>query len=198
MSSEAILFKTPGNFIQIKSSGGYYYAERKGMDSVAFVLYDSSKTACYGLVHELKDPLCFRFKKTMFLTTAFGGSNDGIPLEQYIGLSIKERHKHFEDLVIQEVEEESGFTVSSKHISFMGEYFVSTQMNQFCYCYLVNVTPGNGSSQGKARPQDAVEAMSSVKWLTEDQVFEEESKDWKSQVIVAKHMRHLLVSNQKK
>ena len=60
-------------FLKIKKAnnfgGDYYYAERLGVDSVAFILYDGGDGS-YGLINEYKPPI------EQFMTTAFGGSLD--------------------------------------------------------------------------------------------------------------------------
>jgi len=64
-------------FLTIKKAIGYYtYAERLGINSVAFILYDKNKSDCFGLIYENKPPLDEVNKKEMKLTTAFGGSID--------------------------------------------------------------------------------------------------------------------------
>ncbi len=56
-------------FLEIKKceNHNYFYAERLGKDSVAFILYDED-TRMFGLILEYKPPI------DSFLLTAFGGS----------------------------------------------------------------------------------------------------------------------------
>lgn len=111
-------------FLEIKTTkaGGrttdYEYAERKGTHSVAFLLYDpNSEEICYRLEH--KPPV------NAWVLGAFGGSIDP--------------KKSLVDIVINEVKEESGYSSENSDVKFVGKYLVSTQMNQYCYLFAVNV-----------------------------------------------------------
>jgi len=158
---ETIYSTSKGNkFLKIKENQGYYYAERLGKDSVAFILYDLD-TDLYGLINEYKPPI------GRFMVTAFGGSLDS-------------EDSPF-DTVKKEVLEESGYEVSDNDIEFIDRCFVSTQMNQFCDLYLVLIE----SSQYVGRqPQNKLEESASVVWLPEEAVLKLE--DWKARVILGR------------
>lgn len=142
----------------VKGEQTYYYAERLGKDSIAFILRDRN-TGKFGLVKEFKPPL------NEYLVTAFGGSLDkNIPQT---------------DLVRDEVREEAGYIMAD--ISYLGRSFVSTQMNQFCYLYLADITE---AKEVPKEPQNAMEAMASIAWLTKDQILRGE--DWKAITILTK------------
>ena len=114
--NDVVLFDTP--FIKVKESytQPYFYSERKGIDSVAFILFDREKNQ-YGLVKERKPPMDARVSeravrnyisfdkdtKYAFLATAFGGSNDKISLEDYDKMGDAHRINHFRNIVISEV-----------------------------------------------------------------------------------------------
>ena len=101
------------------------------------------------------------------MTTAFGGSND--------------KDAPLIDIVVEEVKEEAGFVVTKDRITDLGKVLVSTQMNQFCYLYMVDVT---GLVQGERDLQEG-EHGSSVKWLSEKDIITGE--DWKSITIIMKY-----------
>lgn len=143
---------------------GYQYAERLGVDSVAFICYDK-KTNKYLLNEEYTPPT------NEFLIRAFGGSID--------------KNKTKVKIVIDEVREEAGFDVKEEDVVSLGRAFVSTQMNQYCYLYLVNVDKTN---QKERHPENAIEAMAKTKWLTEDEIVNGE--DWKAITIVNKMKRY--------
>jgi len=145
-------------FLKIKENQGYYYAERLGVDSVAFILYDID-TDLYGLINEYKPPI------NRFMVTAFGGS-----IDKSHGLI---------NIVQEEVLEEAGYEVKHRDITFVDSCFVSTQMNQFCYLYLVNVSKDNYKGR---QPQTKWEESASVVWLPEEAVLKIE--DWKAKVIL--------------
>lgn len=147
-------------FLQIKvctqlCGSPYYYAERLGVNSVAFILKKNSK---YGLIKEYKPPI------NSFLTTAFGGSID--------------KDLSLEDIVSEEVKEESGF--NPLDILFVGRTFVSTQMNQYCLLYVVEVGDFIGSN-----PQNKTEATAKVVWLKEEEIIK--LNDWKAITIITKY-----------
>ncbi len=126
-------------FLQIKENDGYFYAERLGVDSIAFVLFDANKDRV-GLIREFKPPI------NKFLVTAFGGSLDkDVPMEQ---------------IVEEEVREEAGYTGAIIHS--LGKMFVSTQMNQFCHLYIVDVTKAKFVGRD---PQTKLESSASVYWI---------------------------------
>ena len=149
-------------YLQIKewSEGNakYYYAERLGVDSIAFILHNST-TGQFGLIKEFKPPI------NRFLITAFGGSLDK-DIQQA-------------SIVEEEVEEEAGYI--NTQISYAGSVFVSTQMNQFCYLYLVDVTHATVVPK---KPQTAMEAVAEVVWLYPTQIIG--GDDWKSITILTK------------
>jgi len=193
MKNSKVLFDTP--YIKVKEAPNdkYFYSERKGIDSVAFILKDSKK-GLYGLISERKPPLDERvveraIRKTVdfdletkkaFLVTAFGGSNDKIDIETYKNMGDVERITTFMNTVVDEVREEAGFKIKPSRVSFCGKVFVSTQQNQFCYLYVVDVTD---IKQGKPEYENAVEAESEVVWKTRDEIIYD-VEDWKAKTIL--------------
>ena len=140
---------------------GYQFAERLGVDSVAFICVDKKRQAMFLLNHESKPPI------GPFLTTAFGGSLD--------------KEKCAEEIVMAEVKEEAGYVVRLTDIKFLGKQFVSTQMNQFCYLYLVFVDKDNVEERA---PENALEASAEPVWWSRNAVMD--SQDWKAIAIIAK------------
>lgn len=157
----------------------YFYAERKGADSVAFILIDNNRVDKFGMISERKPPLDERFNELVFLETAFGGSNDMIDDELYFKMSDDVVIEHFRELVQTESREESGYVVDLERIKFISKEYVSTQMNQFCFMFTVDVT---GITQGEADPQNKEEAMAKVVWKTLDSV--KNTNDWKTKTIL--------------
>jgi 8-oxo-dGTP pyrophosphatase MutT (NUDIX family) len=148
----------------------YTYAERKGKDSIAFILWDTKKPVKQiGLINEYKPPI------SKWLTTAFGGSIDK-PLPPI-------------DICREEVSEEAGYRVHRDDCVFIGTYFVSTQMNQMCHLYVVLVDDSKFTGR---KPQDASEEKAEVTWMNPDEVFA--TQDWKSITIMAvasmKQLKH--------
>lgn len=149
-------------FMTAKSwNNKYYFSERAGKDSVAFILHDH-RTNLYACIREFKPPI------DQFLVTAFGGSMDN-PSAQPL------------DIVITECKEEAGFNVQPEDVKYCGTVMVSTQSNQMCHLYLVHV---DARSQGETDPQCEMEATATVHWLTQDEVFR--LNDWKAPTIIVK------------
>lgn len=155
-------------FFTVRKAKGYYiYGERAGIDSVAFILANRN-TGKIGLINEPKPPL----GDDVFLTTAFGGSLDkNLPLV---------------DIVIEEVKEEAGYTVSSDNITDLGHVLVSTQMNQQCHLFMVDIT----DVPLGARNTDENESGSTVVWIDQEKVTVIE--DWKASVILLRFAQYLI------
>ena len=98
---------------------------------------------------------------------AFGGSFD--------------KDKTPEGIVIDEVREEAGYVVDSERVHNLGKMFVSTQMNQYCHVFFVDLT---GLKQGEKFPENQMESMATTHWLTRSEVIS--GNDWKAIAIVAK------------
>lgn len=149
-------------FLAVKAwSDKYYFVERGGVDSVAFLLYDP-ETDMVAAIKEFKPPI------DEFMITAFGGSID-------------REYNELEDIVIDEVREEAGFVVTEDDIMSLGRVFVSTQSNQFCHLFMVMV---DSTAQKAPQPVNELERMAEVVWVDPDSVLELE--DWKSITIFAR------------
>jgi len=143
-----------------KGVNGFQFAERLGVDSVAFICYDVKKQSVL-LNEEYKVPI------DQFIMGAFGGSID--------------KDKALKKIVIDEAKEEAGFAVTEKDILDCGKYLVSTQMNQFCYLYIVKV---NKDEEGDKASENEVEAMSKTKWYDIYDDALDELEDWKATVLM--------------
>lgn len=142
---------------------GYQFAERLGVDSVAFICWDKDGSEQFLLNKELKVPI------DDFILGAFGGSMD--------------KDKSPEEIVIDEVKEEAGFTVSKEDVYYVGKVLVSTQMNQFCHLYVVKV---DKNKQEEREPENAIEAMATTEWVQWGGDIWENMEDWKPMAIVFK------------
>ena len=138
---------------------GYQFAERRGVDSIAFICKDK-RTGMYLLNKEYTPPT------NEFHIRAFGGSLDKAVDKM--------------EIVRGELKEEAGFD-GDIPIAELGPMFVSTQMNQYCYLYLALVEK---EKQGQRHPENAIEAMAQPVWLTMEEVIN--GSDWKAISIIAK------------
>ncbi len=170
------------------------FFQRRGIDSIAFILYDKNREKPYGLIRERKPVLDYRYhtenclkendyvfatEHGVFLQTAFGGSNDTITEEEYKKFSELERIEHFKELVKKEALEEAGYSVEYDKIHYTGKDFVSTQMNQFCYLFYVDVT---GLEKGEPTTTSEIEKLATVEWLSAKEISAEH--DWKAKSIL--------------
>ena len=124
-----------------KNVGCYQFAERLGVNSVAFICLDKV-AELFLLNKEYKPPI------DEFLLGSFGGSMD--------------KDKTPEEIVVAEVKEEAGFVVTEEDVIDLGDVMVSTQMNQFCHLYIVLI---DRSKQEEREPENAVEAMATTEWV---------------------------------
>jgi len=143
-----------------KGVQGFQFAERLGVDSVAFICFDE-KSQEFLLNKEYKVPI------DDFLLGAFGGSLD--------------KDKSKDQIVVEEVKEEAGYKVTEKDIHYLGKMYVSTQMNQFCHLYLVMV---DKDQEQEKEPENEVEAAATTEWVDWKKLLA--ADDWKSLAIFTK------------
>jgi len=167
--------KTPdGNsFLTVKKARGYYeYSERGGINSIAFILYNSV-TREFALINESKPPRDEIENKEVRMTTAFGGSIDS-------------EHTYKEICQI-EVLEESGYEVPMSNITSVGTTLVSSQMSQMCELFLVNVSGIEKTHKAEYEQPDGSAdhefGGNSVIWMNSDDLMK--NGDWKSTYILA-------------
>jgi 8-oxo-dGTP pyrophosphatase MutT (NUDIX family) len=165
---------TDNKFLNIKEVSdsdffvkGFQFAERRGVNSIAFICFDKI-SGLFLLNRELKPPV------GSFVLGAFGGSID--------------KDKTLDEIVLDEVREEAGFSVDKEQIKALGKVLVSTQMNQWCHLYLVFV---NKDEQEERHPENRVEELAKISWHYEADIWELE--DWKPMAIVSMAQAQLLI-----
>lgn len=148
-------------FLQIKKANNfgqdYFYSERLGKDSVAFILKDiyHYTEIVYGFIREWKPPI------QQFKVSAFGGSLD-------------DSTASLQETVIKEVFEEAGYTVTSSQVLYVGSFLASTQSNELVHLFEVHVPA--------ERLKEELEPNTEVVWM-----LAEESKKvacWKARLII--------------
>jgi len=147
----------------------YLFAERLGVDSVAFVCRDPE-------VRQVLLNKEYKPSVNAFILGAFGGSID--------------KNKSLTKIVQDEAKEEAGFVVSEDNIIYLGKSFVSTQMNQYCHLFVVLVEK---DEEGEREPENAIEAMAKTEWVDDDEILNpsKDVEDWKAITIMAKYMASL-------
>ena len=139
---------------------GFQYAERRGVDSVAFICYDRMEER-FLLNREYKVPV------NQMVLGAFGGSFD--------------KDKEPIDIVVDETKEEAGFVVTRDDVKQVGKVLVSTQMNQYCYLFIVFI---DKEDQAEREPENEIEKMAEMVWCYWDnEIYQLE--DWKPITIIS-------------
>ena len=144
------------------------YAQRAGIDSIAFILYDKTQNR-FALIKESKPPLDTK-DYLASLITAFGGSID-------MDLTPKQICKI-------EVVEEAGYEINLENIHFIGETVVSTQMSQICKLFVVDVTNNPKSKKAEWEIEDNHKHNDDfIVWMNRDEIMD--NGDWKSIYILS-------------
>lgn len=145
----------------------YYFSERVGRDSAAFLLYDGTRAKPYQALSQWHGPLA------RYVPGAFTGSFDKQALTP-------------EQILIEEVKEEAGYVVESDNCLLLGVEPVSSQTNESVYLYLVDIT---GIPQDKTEPQNIFEEQIVRYWCDAATVLRE--LEWKAKLIVLAHQATL-------
>lgn len=140
--------------------GWFYFVQRLGKDSVAFVLYDSDKG--FGILKSYSSP----YKQ--FVLDAFTGSLD------------KPENTILQTL-IEEVKEEAGYTVVKESCTPVGKYKVGTSTNEHVYSFLIDV--GN-MKQEKKEPENIFEQNTDILWMDYDSVLKDSNIGWRAKMII--------------
>lgn len=119
-----VVYKSPGNWLTVKEHDGYFFSERKGMDSIAIVPCRMVGEGVEVYIHEEVCPAHLHYRKTN--QGAIGGSidKDLSPIE----------------IAKRELREEAGFDCSIDKIVSMGIMFASTQSNENVHLFIADVT----------------------------------------------------------
>lgn len=137
----------------IRTPRGFYYAERKGVCSVAVLCYRVVDTEEGIDVLVRKQPLPIRGAQAhddkeieLFSCPITGTMDEGkTPLE----------------VAINEVKEEAGILVSEAEMVYVKKYSVGTQTNEEVYCFVCDVT---GKSSTRVTPDGYFESKSHNEW----------------------------------
>ena len=144
-----------------KNNGeSYYFMERAGVDSVAFILFDANRgSEPFGLINQYRGN--------------FGSFQKGC----YTG-SLDKPELTIEQIVIEEVKEEAGYTVEPEHVNLSAEC-AGSQSNERVHLFCVNVT---GLEQGELEPESIHEENADNLWMCEQGIMF--CDDWKAKLIM--------------
>lgn len=130
----------------------FFYVERLGQNSVAFVLIDQNRPGEYGLLQQWHGP------NDKFVTGAYTGSFDK-ELEGRYGI------------VVDEVREEAGYEITEDRIIDLGSVHVLTCTNEVVFLHAVDVT---GLEAKHHDPENIFEANMNFPWVRKEEVLDGE------------------------
>lgn len=150
-----------------KGEESYFFMERKGVDSVAFILFDALRANDpFGLIHQ------YRGNFGEWQIGCFTGSLDKPELEMI-------------EIVKEEVKEESGYDVPVERITYITTECAGSQSNERVHLYFVDVT---GLPPGELAPESDQEVNTETVWNCETGVIA--CHDWKAKLIILSCLRN--------
>lgn len=146
----------------------YYYSQRVGKDSVAFLLYDQERDQ-YQCLSQFHGPLA------RYVPGAFTGSMDKEGLSPH-------------QITIEEVAEEAGYEVTNDfaRVLLLGKEPVSSQTSEEVNLFVVDIT---GLPQRIRAPENIYEDNITRFWFDGDAIIDK--LEWKAKLIVLKHRQYL-------
>jgi hypothetical protein len=186
MKKDMMIYGNP--FIKVMKSGrGYFYAERKGKDSIAVLVYRRNEAGGIDVLIRMQ-PLVFnqgavdKIKKTGY---------DHLPRNILVPCpvtgSITGKYDNFMDYVVEEIKEEVGHVVKGDDVKSLGFYYVGTQTNEAVHCFSCDVT---GKEQVKAEGDGSYwENISTNKWYPIDNIEKEIDINYSGLIIILDRFR---------
>jgi len=147
--------------IQKNNGEDYYFMERAGVDSVAFILVDKNSDKPFGLINQ------FRGQSGKFIKGAYTGSLDKPELS-------------LDEIVLEEVKEESGYVVDLGRITFISKEIAGAMTNEQINLYVVDVT---GLQPEELEPESVFEENTENLWFTYEEAMNK-TEDWKVKLIL--------------
>lgn len=146
--------------IEKNNGESYYFSERAGVDSVAFILFDANNGETpFGIIEQ------YRGNYGAFHKGCYTGSNDKPELTM-------------EEIVVEEVKEEAGYEVTLDRVAFMTKEFCGSGTNESVYLYVVDVTD---VPLGETAPESIFEENTENLWVDKQGLMH--CDDWKSKLI---------------
>lgn len=154
-------------WVNVKTTkDGYDYAERKGKDSIAFVIFNENGDVF--LLNQYNPAI------DSWVCGAFTGSIDP--------------ESSLQDILFNELEEEAGLKEDDIiTTAFIGKTVVCTQMNQYCYLFAVRV---KDTAKLFNNTPDHRELKNSIEFFkVTDVPYRVIGEDWKSYVIINEYYK---------
>lgn len=161
------------DFLNLKNTNNYLFAERKNIDSLAFVFFATN------IDDDRRIGLCYDFQPSInkSIIKAFTSSinnPDTVDLR---------------DLIIEEARIQAGFHVNKDEIEYLGKCLTSSKMSEFSHLFGIAV---DKTRQTKKENTTNLKIDSGHYWSTVEEI--KDLEDWKAQLIVYK--RYLNKKNQ--
>jgi len=160
-------------FINMKKVNNYFFAERKNIDSFAFVFFASN------IDDDRRIGLSYDFQPSInkSIIKAFTSSINNVDV-----LDVR-------DLVVEEARKQAGFHIDKGQIEYLGKCLTSSKMSEFCHLFGISI---DKTRQDKKETTNNLKIDSGHYWSTVEEI--KELEDWKAQIIVYK--RYLNKKNQ--
>lgn len=143
---------------QDPEDSGYFYSERLGRDSVAFLLYDkNAPDKPYIALSQFHSP------QGRFVKGAFTGSLD--------------KNLTPEQTTVEEIEEEAGYTVTEAQLTKVGEQPVGANTNETVHLFVGDVT---NIVRKEKNPENCWELNTHLIKMSKDEIFR--FCEWKGQL----------------
>lgn len=160
-------------FLKLKKTSNYVFAERKNIDSIAFVFFATNidDNRRIGLTYDFQP-----------------GINKSI-IKAYTCSIDDSEVQDLRDIIIKEAKKQAGFIVFKPEIEYLGKCLVSSKMSEFCHLFGIAI---DKKRQVKKEEESPIKIDSGQYWSTVNEI--KELEDWKAQMIVYK--RYLNKKNQ--
>ncbi len=147
--------------IEKNNGESFFFAERAGVDSVAFILFDASRPdgKNFGIIEQ------YRGNYGQFHKGCYTGSLDKPELS-------------IEEIVVEEVLEEAGFEVTLDRVAYISKEFCGSGTNECVHLFMVDVT---GIPQGETQPESIFEENTENLWVDHNGLLA--CHDWKAKLI---------------
>ena len=177
-----IIYRTPSfkggkkwlSIIETKTSDRedniFYHVQRLGKDSVAFCLLDKNNPTGLVILKSWSSP----YRKFTF--GAFTGSLDKPELS-------------IEEVLLEEVKEESGYDVGLGNVIKVSEDEVGTSTDEVCHLYVIDIT---GVEREDKEPENLFEKNSNLVFMKYSDIHN--LRDWRAKLI-STYVEKYIMSN---
>lgn len=139
---DKFLYSTQDNFLSIKKCDtlNYYYMERKGIDSIAIILFDPIKMEV-GIANFPKPPFSERDGLDIPLkTSAFvSGISEYVDKDLYINFSFKEQLNLCKQVALNQLKSKLNIDLNMSNIEFVNRLIFNFMTNEYVWLFVYQV-----------------------------------------------------------